>query len=176
MIKRWAILKSVSDSYLKEKEFENAIKYYEQYLACKPNLNFDDEEGMANIYSKYGDADPAKKKEMTNKAIEIFGTLAEKYPIQVVYATFMRAGLNNKLDDNMKNNLAKADYQKVVELLEGKADRDNSENTMLKYSYHYLMSNAFLYGKNKALAKEYANKILAIDPEYAPAQQIRDLK
>ena len=26
MIKRWAILKSVSDSYLKEKEFENAIK------------------------------------------------------------------------------------------------------------------------------------------------------
>jgi hypothetical protein len=47
---------------------------------------------------------------------------------------------------------------------------------MLKYSYHYLMSNAFLYGKNKALAKEYADKILAIDPEYAPAQQIKELK
>ena len=78
MIKRWAILKSVSDSYLKEKEFENAIKYYEQYLACKPNLNFDDEEGMANIYSKYGDAEPAKKKEMISKAIELFGTLAER--------------------------------------------------------------------------------------------------
>ena len=155
MIKRWAILKSVSDSYLKEKEFENAIKYYEQYLACKPNLNFDDEEGMANIYSKYGDADPAKKKEMTNKAIEIFGTLAEKYPIQVVYATFMRAGLNNKLDDNMKNNLAKADYQKVVDLLANKADRTKGEDTMLKTSYHYLMYNAFL-NKNTAGAKEIA--------------------
>lgn len=47
---------------------------------------------------------------------------------------------------------------------------------MLKYSLHYLMSNAFLYGKNKALAKEYANKILAIDPEYPAAKQIRDLK
>ena len=175
MIKRWAILKSVSDSYLKEKEFENAIKYYEQYLACKPNLNFDDEEGMANIYSKYGDSDPAKKKEMTNKAIEIFGTLAEKYPIQVVYATFMRAGLNNKLDDNMKNNLAKADYQKVVDLLANKADRTKGEDTMLKTSYHYLMYNAFL-NKNTAGAKEIAEKILVIDPEYKSALEILKLK
>ena len=175
MSKRWAILKSVSDSYLKEKEFENAIKYYEQYLACKPNLNFDDEEGMANIYSKYGDADPAKKKEMTNKAIEIFGTLAEKYPVQVVYATFMRAGLNNKLDDNMKNNLAKADYQKVVDLLANKADRTKGEDTMLKTSYHYLMYNAFL-NKNTAGAKEIAEKILVIDPEYKSALEILKLK
>ena len=175
MIKRWAILKSVSDSYLKEKEFENAIKYYEQYLACKPNLNFDDEEGMANIYTKYGDADPAKKKEMTNKAIEIFGTLAEKYPIQVVYATFMRAGLNNKLDDNMKNSLAKADYQKVVDLLANKTDRTKGEDTMLKTSYHYLMYNAFL-NKNTAGAKEIAEKILVIDPEYKSALEILKLK
>ena len=175
MIKRWAILKSVSDSYLKDKEFDKAIEYYEQYLACKPNLSFDDEEGMANIFSKYGDADASKKKEMTTKAADLFGALAEKYPVQVVYANFMRAGLMNKLDDNMKNNLAKADYQKVIDLLSAKADRTKGEDTMLKTSYHYMMFNAFL-GKNKALAKEYANKILAIDPDYAPAQQIRDLK
>ena len=175
MIKRWSILKSVSDSYLKDKEFENAIKYYEQYLACKPNLNFDDEEGMANIYSKYGDAEPAKKKEMISKAIELFGTLAEKYPIQVVYATFMRAGLNNKLDDNMKNSLAKPDYQTVVELLANKADRSKGEDTMLKTSYHYLMYNAFL-NKNNAGAKEIAEKILVIDPEYKPALEIQKLK
>jgi hypothetical protein len=84
--------------------------------------------------------------------------------------------MSNKLDKNGEKGLAKADFQKVVDLLANKADRDKSENTMLKYSYHYLMTNAFLYGKNKALAKEYADKILAIDPEYAPAQQIRDIK
>ena len=175
MIKRWAILKSVSDSYLKDKEFDKAIEYYEQYLACKPNLGFDDEEGMANIFSKYGDADASKKKEMTTKAADLFGTLAEKYPIQVVYANFMRAGLMNKLDDNMKNNLAKADYQKVIDLLATKADRSKGEDTMLKTSYHYMMFNAFL-NKNKALAKEYANKILDIDPEYKPALEIQKLK
>ena len=38
------------------------------------------------------------------------------------------------------------------------------------------MAYSFLYAKDNALAKEYADKILAIDPEYAPAQQIKELK
>ena len=176
MIKRHAILKSVSDSYLKDQQFENAIKYYQDYLACKPDLNSDDHEGLAKIYSKYADADEARKAELVAKAVEAYHVMGEKFPIQKIYAAYQCATMNNKLDKTGEKGLAKPEYQKVVELLEGKADRDNSENTMLKYSYHYLMSNAFLYGKNKALAKEYANKILAIDPDYAPAQQIRDLK
>ena len=176
MIKRHAILKSVADSYLKDQAFDNAIKYYQDYLACKPELNSDDQEGLARIYSKYADADESRKAELISKAIEAYKAMGEKFPIQKIYAAYQCATMNNKLDKTGEKGLAKPDYQKVVELLEGKADRDNSENTMLKYSYHYLMSNAFLYGKNKPLAKEYANKILAIDPEYAPAQQIRDLK
>ena len=176
MIKRHAILKSVSDSYLKDQQFDNAIKYYNDYLACKPELNSDDMEGLAKIYSKYADADEARKPELIGKAIDAYKAMADKFPVQSIYAAYQCATMNNKLDKTGEKGLAKPDYQKVVELLANKADRDNSENTMLKYSYHYLMSNAFLYGKNKALAKEYADKILAIDPEYAPALQIKDLK
>ena len=176
MIKRHAILKSVSDSYLKDLQFENAIKYYNDFLACKPDLNSDDMEGLAKIYSKYADADETRKPELVGKAIEAYRAMADKFPVQSIYAAYQCATMNNKLDKTGEKGLAKPDYQKVVDLLANKADRDNSENTMLKYSYHYLMSNAFLYGKNKALAKEYADKILAIDPEYAPAQQIKELK
>jgi tetratricopeptide (TPR) repeat protein len=176
MIKRHAILKSVADSYLKDQQFDNAIKYYNEYLACKPELNSDDMEGLAKIYSKYADADEARKTELVGKAIDAYKAMADKFPIQSIYAAYQCATMNNKLDKTGEKGLAKPDYQKVVELLANKADRDNSENTMLKYSYHYLMSNAFIYGKNKALAKEYADKILAIDPEYAPALQIKDLK
>ena len=176
MIKRHAILKSVSDSYLKDQQFDNAIKYYNDYLACKPELNSDDMEGLAKIYSKYADADEARKPELVGKAIDAYRAMADKFPVQSIYAAYQCATMNNKLDKTGEKGLAKPDYQKVVDLLANKADRDNSENTMLKYSYHYLMSNAFIYGKNKALAKEYADKILAIDPEYAPALQIKDLK
>ena len=176
MIKRWDILKSVSDSYVADQNFENAIKYYNDFLACKPELNSDDMEGIAKIYSKYADANEARKPELIGKAISAYRAMGEKFPVQAIYAAYQCATMNNKLDKTGEKGLAKPDYQKIVDMLETKADRDKSENTMLKYSYHYLMSNAFLYGKNKALAKEYADKILAIDPEYAPAQQIKELK
>ena len=175
MIKRWAILKTVSDSYLKEKEFEMAIKYYNDYLACKPDVNFDDHEGLANIYSKYGDANPAKKAEMLQMAVDLFRAAGEKFPIQQVYATYMAASNVNKLDDNMKNSLAKADYLKVIELLANKADRTKGDNTMLKTAYHYMMFNSYI-NKNVAGAKDYADKILEIDPEYKPALEIKNLK
>ena len=178
MIKRPAILKSVSDSYLKDGEFDKALKYYQDYMASKnDDLNSDDIEGLAKIYSKNADAvEDAKKPELISKAVEAYRLMGEKFPIQAIYAAYQCATMNNKLDPTMAKSLAKPDYLKVVSLLEGKADRDKSENTILKYSLHYLMSNAFLIGKNKAEAKAYADKILAIDPDYAPAQQIRDLK
>ena len=177
MIKRHAILKSVSDSYLKDLEFEKALKYYNDYMTCKPELNSDDYEGLAKIYSKNADAvADAQKPALISKAVDAYRAMGEKFPVQAIYAAYQCASMNNKLDPNMTKSLAKPDYQKVVSLLESKADRDKSENTILKYSLHYLMSNAFLIDKNKPLAKEYANKILAIDPEYGPAQQIKDLK
>ena len=175
MIKRWAILKSVSDSYLQDQEFEKAINYYNQFIACKPDLSFDDHEGLATIYAKYGDAIPEKKIEMMNKAIELYKTLAEKYPIQEIYSTYMRAGLNNKLDADMKNSLAKPDYLKVIELLGSKSDRSRGEDLMLKTAYHYMMFNSYI-NKNTPGAKDYADKILAIDPEYKPALEIKNLK
>ena len=175
MIKRWAILKSVSDSYLKDKEFENAIKYYNDYLACKPDVNFDDHEGLANIFSKYGDADPSKKAEYIQKAVNLFREAGEKFPIQKVYATYMAASNVNKLDDNMKKSLAKPDYLKVIELLGTKADRSKGEDTMLKTAYHYMMFNSYI-NKKVADAKDFADKILVIDPEYKPAIEIKNLK
>ena len=177
MIKRHAILKSVSDSYLKDQNFDQALRYYQDYLAVKPEQNSDDIEGLAKIFSKYADAvDESRKPEMIGRAVATYRMMAEKFPVQAIYAAYQCATMNNKLDPNMTKSLARPDYLKVVSLLENKPDRDKSENTMLKYSYHYLMSNAFLIAKNKAEAKAYANKILAIDPDYAPAQQIRDLK
>ena len=175
MIKRWDIQKAIADSYLKDQEFENAIKYYNDMLGSKPNVSFDEWEGLANIYSKYGDAVPAKKAEMIQKAVDLFREAGQKFPIQQVYATYMAANNVNKLDDNMKNSLAKPDYLKLIELLGNKTDRSKGEDTMLKTAYHYMMFNSYI-NKNVPGAKEYAEKILAIDPEYKPALEIQNLK
>ena len=175
MIKRWDILKTLSESHQKDNDFDNALNYYQQYLACKPELKVDDYEALAGIYSKFAENDDARKAEFIGKAADVYGDIANKYPVQKAYATYKRAELKNKLDNDMKNRLAKADYQQVVDLLMDKADRSKSENTMLKYSLHYLMFGSYL-DKNIPAAKEFATQILAIDPEYKAAQDIMGLK
>jgi len=174
-IKRWNILKSMSDSHLKDNDFDNAINYYQQYLESKPETKVDDYEKLADIYSKYATADESRKVELLKKAADIYSQIAGKYPVQKAYAAYKRAEIINKTDKDMVGRLAKADYQQVVDQLMDKADRTKSENTMLKYSLHYLMFASYL-DKNIPGAKDYAAKILTIDPEYKAALEIQNLK
>lgn len=177
IIKRWDILKTLSTSHKKDGDLENAIKYYNEFLSCKPEVKVDDYETLADIYSSFAKeaTDAAVQKDLYKKSADVYTTIAEKFPVQKAYASYKRAEVINKTDKDMAGRLAKADYQQVVDLLSEKADRSKSENTMLKYSLHYLMFSAYL-DKNIAGAKEYAAKILTIDPEYKPAQEIQNLK
>jgi tetratricopeptide (TPR) repeat protein len=174
-IKRWTILKTMSDSHLKDSEFDKAIQYYQEYLSTKPETKVDDYEGLAGIFTKYAESDEARKTELLGKAADVYSQIAEKFPVQKAYATYKRAELINKTDKDMAGRLAKADYQQVIDLLWSKADRSRSENTMLKYGLHYLMFSSYL-DKNIPGAKEFAEKILTIDPEYKPALEIQNLK
>ncbi|MBQ9656968.1 MAG: hypothetical protein IJV38_13270 [Prevotella sp.] len=177
MIKRWDILKTLATSHKKDGDLENAIKYYQEFLACKPEVKVDDYETLADIYTSFAtDAtDDAAKKDLYKKAAEVYTTIGEKFPVQKAYAAYKRAEIINKTDKDMAGRLAKADYQQVVDLLGTKADRSKSENTMLKYALHYLMFGAYL-DKNIAGAKGFADKILEIDPDYNPALEIKNLK
>ena len=174
-IKRWTILKTMSDSHLKDSEFDKAIQYYQEYLSTKPETKVDDYEGLAGIFTKYAESDEARKTELLGKAADVYSQIAEKFPVQKAYATYKRAELINKTDKDMAGRLAKADYQQVIDLLWSKADRSRSENTMLKYGLHYLMFSSYL-DKDIPGAKEFAEKILTIDPEYKPALEIQNLK
>lgn len=177
MIKRWDILKTLSTSHKKDGDLENAIKYYQEFLACKPEVKVDDYETLADIYTSFASeaTDDASKNGLYKKAADVYATIGEKFPVQKAYAAYKRAEIINKTDKEMAGRLAKGDYQQVVELLSGKTDRSKSENTMLKYSLHYLMFSSYL-DKNISGAKTYAEQILAIDPEYKAAQEIMNLK
>ena len=176
ILKRWDILKTLSTSHKKDGDIENAIKYYQEFLACKPELKVDDYETLADIYSSFAnEASDASKADLLKKAADVYSTIGDKFPVQKAYASYKRAELINKTDKDMAGRLAKADYQQVVDLLSSKADRSKSENTMLKYSLHYLMAEALIFNKDKAKAKEYAAEILTIDPEYKAAIEIQNL-
>ena len=173
MIKRWDILKAVSDNYVQDKNFPNAIRYYRDFLQAKKNATMNDWAGLGSLYSKQSDeAEDAAGKEaalMQADGVEKFADAAE-------YATYMRANINSKLDPDSKKGLAKPYYEKLAEMLSSKAEKSKSDISMLTTAWHYLMAYNFLQKNDKATAKEFAAKILEINPDYAPAQQIRDIK
>jgi tetratricopeptide (TPR) repeat protein len=178
MIKRWDILKGVSDNHLADGNFEKAIDYYRQYLACKKGVSMNDWAGLGTIHSKWAEAltDPAQKENALKQADEVYKNMSEKFEDAAEYATYMRANINSKLDPDSKKGLAKPYYEKLASLLSAKADKSKSDISMLTTAWHYLMAYNFLVKNDKATAKDYANKILSINPDYAPAQQIRDIK
>ena len=178
MIKRWDILKAVSDNYVQDKNFPNAIRYYRDFLAAKRNATMNDWAGLGSLYSKQSDEaeDAAGKEEALLQADGVYKDMYEKFADAAEYATYMRANINSKLDPDSKKGLAKPYYEKLAEMLSSKAEKSKSDISMLTTAWHYLMAYNFLQKNDKATAKEYAAKILEINPDYAPAQQIRDIK
>lgn len=90
---------------MKDQDYENALKYYKDYLACKPNMSFDDDEGLAIIYIKYADSDKSKQMELISKAIDQYRTLAMKYPDKNAYATNKYKELSSKLERDFNSDV-----------------------------------------------------------------------
>ena len=178
MIKRWDILKAVSDNYAQDKNFPNAIRYYRDFLAAKRNATMSDWAGLGSLYSKQSDnaEDATGKEEALMQADKVYKDMYEKFADAAEYATYMRANINSKLDPDSKKGLAKPYYEKLAEMLSNKVDKSKTDISWLTNAWHYLMAYNFIVKNDKATAKDFANKILSINPDYAPAQQIRDIK
>ncbi len=175
--KRAGVVKQLSDAYRDMDDFPNAIKHYKDYLASMEKPTANDLAALASLHMQHGstlkdDAQTAAFK----MADETYADLAQKYENAAEYATFMRARVNGQLDPDQSKGLAKPFYEKLVELIGPKTDLDNTEKARLKESYHYLISYYFIQKDDKETAKEYAAKMLVIDPENQIATQVMGTK
>ena len=178
LVKKVDVLKKLSETYGELENFPNAIETYQEFLKEKGSPSLSEYAALGSMYSKYADkiADATEKEATLKKADAVYQEIEEKYKDGVEYANYMRANINGKLDPDSKKGLAKPFYEKIVSLVAPKAEKSKADTSMLTTAYHYLMSYSFLIQNDKATAKDYANKILEMNPEHAPALQIRDLK
>ena len=86
----------------------------------------------------------------------------------------MRARLNTQLDPDSKQGLAKPYYEKLIDLIAPRADKDATERARLIESYRYMIAYYFIVQDDKATAKDYAQKLIEIDPENEIAKQVLD--
>jgi tetratricopeptide (TPR) repeat protein len=178
LVKKVDVLKKLSDTYGEMENYPKAVETYKIFLAEKEKPTMNEFAALGTLYSKYADklTDAVEKEAALKQADAVYQEMGEKYQDAIEYATYMRANINSKLDPDSKKGLAKPYYEQLVSLLASKADRSKADNNLLTTAYHYLMAYNFLVKNDKATAKEFANKILQISPDYAPAIQIRDLK
>ena len=161
---------------LKQEDMDNKA-HYKDYLASMDKPTANDLAALASLHMQHGST--LKDNEQTEAfkmADETYADLAQKYENAVEYATFMRARVNGQMDPDQSKGLAKPYYEKLVELIGPKTDLDNTEKARLKESYHYLISYYFIQKDDKETAKEYAAKMLVIDPENQIATQVMGTK
>ena len=175
--KRAGVVKQLSDAYRDMEDFPNAIKHYKDYLASMDKPTANDIAALAGLHMQHGATLSADAQaEAFKMADETYADLAQKYENAIEYATFMRARVNGQMDPDQSKGLAKPYYEKLVELIGPKTELDATEKARLKESYHYLISYYFIQKDDKATAKDYAAKMLTIDPENQIAKQVMDAK
>ena len=101
--------------------------------------------------------------------------MAEKYPDAIDYATFWRARVNNAMDNEQKDALAKPHYEKLIELYSSRTELNNADKSRLKESYLYLISYYARVADDMTKAKECATNLLEIDPENETAKVVLGL-
>lgn len=173
--KRAGVVKQLSDAYRDKEDYINAIKHYKDYLSNMEKPTANDLAALASLHMQHGSTLSAEAQaEAFRNADAAYADLAEKYENAVEYATFMRARVNGQMDPDQSKGLAKPYYEKLVELIGPKAELDNTDKARLKESYHYLISYYFIQKNDKETAKQYAQKMLVIDPENDIAKQVLD--
>ena len=173
-----SILSELSNAYQAKGDFDNAAKYLKSVHDKKEKLQIKDYETLANLYIEQGDSakDEAAKEQAYMKADAIYADLEGKFADNKAYFLYRRASIGNKIDPELAKGTAKPHYEALIELLEPKTDKDASDNQILLIAYYYKMSFSLHKENDVAKAKDFAAKILAINPEHKQAKAVSELK
>ena len=174
--KRAGVIKQLSEAYQQQEDYPNAIKHYEDYLKNIDKATANDVAALASMHMQHGGSlqDAEAKKAAFQKADAVYGDLAAKYENAQEYAYFMRARVNAQMDPDSKLGLAKPYYEKLIELIEPRAEKDATERARIIESYRYMIAYNFIVKEDKAQAKAYAEKLIQIDPDNEIAKQVID--
>ena len=163
--KKAGVVKTLSDAYKGMKDFDNAIKYYKQYLQDVSQASANDYVGLATLYRQSTSIkDEDGQIEALNNADKVYEDMITKFPASEDYATLQRANLKAALDPNMEQGLAKPLFERLIEIISARPEKDATDVKRLVTSYQYMMSY-YSINKDAAKALEFAKKIYELQPD-----------
>ncbi|MGI6223945.1 MAG: tetratricopeptide repeat protein [Prevotella sp.] len=169
---------NLSEVYMEKQDFDNAVKYLQMSFGSEPT--FQEYFQLADIYTRVGDAlvkanrnDEAKT--TYEKAINLFKDMKAKFPNYKTTCNYLLADTYGKMDPDSKEGLAKPYYEEIINTLGSVTDLQQGEKQMLGASYFYMMVYQINVMKDLPSAKEYAQKLMTLEPENQYAKQVMDM-
>lgn len=171
--KRAGVIKQLADAYKGIGDFENALKFYDDYLAAVSAPTLNDFADLGRLYVQYaskleGDAKTAN----LQKADKIYADLAEKNPDALEYSLFWRGRVGTMLDPDASQGLAQPFYEQLWDIIVAKAEQDKSDVARLKESGNFLMVYYLKIKDDVEKSKVFATKLVEVDPANETAAQI----
>ncbi|MBS1736828.1 MAG: hypothetical protein JSS98_09550 [Bacteroidetes bacterium] len=156
--KKLEYVKDLAKSQWNAKKYQEAGKWYTKLLSLDKNY------GKVDLYyagysdylaSNYVGAD------------SIFTLYQQKYPDDL-FGWYLGARSKEGIDSTGANGLALNDYNKIVEISQGIANKDSIKDKLIP-SYRYMVAYYYNIKHDTNKAVEYNNKILEVDPADATA-------
>ena len=163
--KKAGVVKTLSDAYKGKKDFDNAIKYYRQYMEDVSQTSANDYVGLATLYRQStGVKDEAGQIEALNQCDQVYAEMIEKFPASEDFGTLQRANLKAALDPTMEQGLAKPFFEHLIDIINARPEKDATDQKRLVTSYQYMMSY-YSINKDAAKALDFAKKIYELQPD-----------
>ena len=180
MEQRISVFKNLSDVYKSMGDYPKALEYYEKYVkGNQTKMTANIKNGLAQLYRTMAideNSTPEQKQEAIAKADKVFSEIAEEFPAFKQAVTAQRAKLPFILDPYDQAGAAKPHYDQLIEIINGLESKDASDVAQLKQALSYNIVYFVKVNEDIAKAKEYAAKLLEIDPENAMAKQVSELQ
>lgn len=169
-------LKQIATTYSDEEDYENGIPAYEKYLEKNTKATASDYAALGtmctyNASKLTGDAQTAA----VEKADKVYADLAEKFEDAAEFAAFQRARVAGVIDPDLKKGAAKPHYDKLIEIILKDGRIEGTSKSRLIQAYLYNMIYALQIKNDTATSKEYANKVLELDPENEQAKMVANI-
>jgi tetratricopeptide (TPR) repeat protein len=175
--KRAGVIKQLADAYKGVDDYENAVKFYDQYLKEVSKASLNDYADLGRLYVQYADKlEGDDKMEKLKKADEIYADLAAKNEDAKEYSLFWRGRVNTMMDPESKDGLAKPYYEELANTINAKAEKDKADQARLIESCRYLINFYINVASDTPKAKEYAQMLLSVDPENEIGKMVMELK
>ena len=168
------IYQQLSNAYNMKNELEKSVEYYNKFMETKSKVYPSDYAGLAQIYTveAQNETDPAKQTEYFNKAFELYNHLtgSENEENIRVYGLLQQGRIKASLDPETTEGLAKPYYDSVVNILEAKAQLEESDKAKLIEAYRYC-GYYFFSKADYETSKSLFEKVLTLDPQNAQVLQ-----